>query len=273
MPLRKEPSRFLESVVVLARKAGQIILDIYESDFRVGVKEDDSPLTAADLASHHCLVEGLESLEGRAYPVISEESNHQSFEERQGFETYWLIDPLDGTKEFVKRNGEFTVNIALIHQHQPVLGVVYAPVKSLCYLAAEGCGAYRQVGDAKPERIHASHHAHQKLRVVGSRSHQTDDMAVYLSRLGEHDLVAIGSSLKLCLVADGSADIYPRIGLTSEWDTAAAHAVVREAGGEVTTLQGHPLLYNTKESLLNPYFLAFGDKSRHWWNYAHGING
>jgi len=273
MPLRKEPSRLLESVVLLARKAGQLILDIYESDFRVGVKEDDSPLTAADLASHHCLIEGLEQLEGRVYPVISEESNHQSHAERQTFETYWLIDPLDGTKEFIKRNGEFTVNIALIHQHQPVLGVVYAPVKDLCYLAAEGCGAFRQTGSATPETIRVCSSAPARLRVVGSRSHQTDDMALYLGRLGDHDMLPIGSSLKLCLVADGSADIYPRIGLTSEWDTAAAHAVVREAGGEVINLQGQPLTYNSKESLLNPYFLVYGDKSRNWWGYAHGIHG
>lgn len=273
MPLRKEPSRLLQSVVDLAKKAGRQIMDIYETDFRVGIKEDDSPLTAADLASHHCLVEGLETLEGRVFPVISEESSHQSFEERQKFETYWLIDPLDGTKEFVKRNGEFTVNVALIHRHRPVLGVVYAPAKSLCYFAAEGCGAYRQTGTDTPTSIRATPHAPSCLRVVGSRSHQTDEMALYLSRLGEHDLVTIGSSLKLCLVADGSADIYPRIGLTSEWDTAAAHAVVHEAGGQITNLHGHPLAYNTKDSLLNPYFLVFGDKSRHWWDYAHGIIG
>ena len=273
MPLRKDPSRLLLAVVDLAKRAGQQVMSVYDSDFRVGTKEDQSPLTAADLASHHCLVEGLEALEGRSYPVVSEESSQQAWEERRGFETYWLIDPLDGTREFIKRNGEFTVNVALIHQHQPVLGVVYAPVKALCYFAAEGCGAYRQTGEDAPAMIHVTAHAAARVRVVGSRSHQSDEMAVYLSRLGEHDLLAIGSSLKLCLVADGSADLYPRIGLTSEWDTAAAHAVVQEAGGKVTDLQGQPLRYNTKASLLNPYFLVFGDKSRAWWESAHGIHG
>ncbi len=273
MPLRKDPSRLLLSVVDLAKAAGQQIMSIYDSDFRVSTKEDDSPLTAADLASHHCLVEGLEAIEGRTYPIISEESDPLAHDERQRFETFWLIDPLDGTKEFIKRNGEFTVNIALIHRHQPVLGVVYAPAKSLCYFAAEGSGAYRQTAEDTPELIRVSPHAAARLRVVGSRSHQTEQMAVYLSRLGEYEMVAIGSSLKLCLVADGSADIYPRIGPTSEWDTAAAHAVVREAGGDVTNLQGHPLSYNTKPSLLNPCFLAFGDKSRRWWDHAHGIDG
>ncbi|WP_434130645.1 3'(2'),5'-bisphosphate nucleotidase CysQ [Methylocaldum sp. GT1BB] len=272
MPLRKEPSRFLETVVALAKESGRRILEIYGSDFRVGVKEDSSPLTAADLASHHCLVEGLAALRP-AYPIISEESKSLPFEERSDWETFWLIDPLDGTKEFIKRNGEFTVNVALIHRHQPVLGVVYAPAKDLCYFASEGCGAYRQIDDSPPQNIEVTTSAHHPLRVVGSRSHQTEGLAVYLNRLGEHRLVSIGSSLKLCWVAEGAADLYPRIGLTSEWDTAAAHCIVKEAGGEVTDLRGQPLLYNTKPSLLNPYFLVFGDKSRDWCRYADGIEG
>lgn len=272
MPLRKEPSRFLESVVALAKEAGRRILEIYGSDFRVGAKEDSSPLTAADLASHHCLVEGLTALRP-AYPIISEESKSLPFEERREWETFWLIDPLDGTKEFIKRNGEFTVNVALVHRHQPVLGVVYAPAKELCYFAAEGCGAYKQIDDLSPQTIEIAASARHPLRVVGSRSHQTEDLAVYLGRLGEHELVSIGSSLKLCWVAEGAADLYPRIGLTSEWDTAAAHCIVKEAGGEVTDLHGQPLRYNAKPSLLNPYFLVFGDKSRDWCRYADGIEG
>jgi 3'(2'), 5'-bisphosphate nucleotidase len=272
MPLRKEPSRFLESVVALSKEAGRRIQEIYESDFRVGVKEDNSPLTAADLASHHCLVEGLGTL-GPIYPVISEESSHVPFEERQGWETFWLIDPLDGTKEFIKRNGEFTVNVALIHRQQPVLGVVYAPAKQMCYFASEGCGAFKQAGDGEPQTIEVRSNAPARLTVVGSRSHQTGEMATYLSRLGEYELVPIGSSLKFCVVAEGAADLYPRIGPTSEWDTAAAHCVVKEAGGEVTDLRGRPLLYNAKPSLLNPYFLVFGDKSRNWFAYAEGIEG
>jgi len=270
MPIRKEPSRFLEAVVALARKAGRQILEIYGSDFRVGFKEDSSPLTAADLASHHCLAEGLAALRP-AYPLISEESKSLPFEERSGWETFWLIDPLDGTKEFIKRNGEFTVNVALIHRHRPVLGVVYAPAKALCYFASEGCGAYKQIDDSSPRRIEVTASAHHPPRVVGSRSHRTEGLALYLNRLGEHRLMSIGSSLKLCWVAEGAADLYPRIGPTSEWDTAAAHCIVKEAGGEVTDLRGEPLSYNAKPSLLNPYFLVFGDKSRDWRGYADGI--
>jgi 3'(2'), 5'-bisphosphate nucleotidase len=270
MPLRTEPSHFLEPVIALAKVAGGRIMDIYQSDFRVGVKEDHSPLTAADLASHHCLVEGLQALRP-LHPVLSEESSSLPFDERSQWETFWLIDPLDGTKEFIKRNGEFTVNIALIHRNEPVLGVVYAPAKDVCYFASEGCGAFKQVGEAEPETIRVCPNAPATVRVVGSRSHGAAALDIYLSRLGEHGLVSIGSSLKFCLVAEGSADLYPRIGLTSEWDTAAAHCIVKEAGGEVVDLSGKPLLYNTKESILNPYFLVYGDKSRDWCRYAAGI--
>lgn len=272
MPIMKEPSRFLQPVVALAVKAGQKILEIYHSDFRVGRKDDNSPLTAADLASHHCLVEGLQSLRP-LYPVVSEESADLPYEERSESETYWLIDPLDGTKEFIKRNGEFTVNIALIHQSQPVLGVVYAPALDTCYFASEGCGAFKKVGNEEPQQIYVRARAPERLTVVGSRSHQTGDLAIYLSRLGEHDLRSVGSSLKFCMVAEGIADLYPRIGLTSEWDTAAAHCIVEAAGGGVTDLRGNPLRYNTKASLLNPYFLVFGDTSREWHRYADGIEG
>jgi 3'(2'), 5'-bisphosphate nucleotidase len=271
MPIRKDPSHFIEPVIALAKDAGRRIMEIYQSEFKVGTKEDDSPLTAADLASHHCLVEGLEKLRPH-YPVLSEESKSLPYAERSAWETYWLIDPLDGTKEFVKRNGEFTVNIALIHRQVPVLGVVYAPAKDLCYFASEGCGAFRQQGTAEPETIRAEPCAPARVRVVGSRSHGGAELETYLKQVGEHELVSIGSSLKLCLVAEGSADLYPRIGLTSEWDTAAAHCVVNEAGGAVTDLHGQPLLYNAKESLLNPYFLVYGDKSsRDWSGYAAEI--
>jgi 3'(2'), 5'-bisphosphate nucleotidase len=272
MPIMKEPSRFLKPVVALALEAGRKILEIYRSDFRIGHKDDASPLTAADLAAHHCLIEGLEALRP-AYPVLSEESAEQPFEERREWETYWLIDPLDGTKEFIKRNGEFTVNIALIHQNQAVLGVVYAPALETCYFASEGCGAFKKIGDQEPRQIHVRARAPERLTVVGSRSHQSAGLAIYLSRLGEHELKSMGSSLKLCLVAEGEADIYPRIGLTSEWDTAAAHCIVETAGGGVTDLRGQALRYNTKPSLLNPYFLAFGDTSREWHRYADGIEG
>ncbi|CAL1240630.1 3'(2'),5'-bisphosphate nucleotidase CysQ [Candidatus Methylocalor cossyra] len=270
MPLRKEPSHLLEPVITLAKKAGKRIMEVYQSEFRVGVKEDCSPLTAADLASHHCLMEGLDLLRPR-YPVLSEESSTVPFTERSAWELFWLVDPLDGTKDFIQRNDEFTVNVALIHRNRPVLGVVYAPAKAACYFASEGCGAFRQVGDGEPEGIHVRAEAHCPVRVVGSRSHRSEELDRYLSRLGPHQLVSVGSSLKFCLVAEGAADLYPRMGPTSEWDTAAAHCIVREAGGEVTDLAGRPLLYNKQESILNPHFLAFGDKSKDWCRFAEGL--
>jgi 3'(2'), 5'-bisphosphate nucleotidase len=267
-PIMKEPSRWLKSVVSLAKTAGQRVMDIYRSDFRVGFKDDQSPLTAADLASHHCLYEGLSQLSA-SFPVLSEESTDVPFEDRSAWETYWLIDPLDGTKEFIKRNGEFTVNVALIHQTRSVLGVVYAPALDVCYFAAENCGAFKQVDGGAYEVIGASLKARQPPVVVGSRSHESAESDAYLSSLGEHELRSIGSSLKFCLVAEGAADLYPRLGPTSEWDTAAAQCVVESAGGKVTDLSGQPLRYNTKQSLLNPHFLVFGDSSKNWRCHAN----
>jgi 3'(2'), 5'-bisphosphate nucleotidase len=266
-PIMKEPSRWLKSVVKLAKEAGRRVLTIYQSDFRVGVKDDKSPLTAADLASHHCLVEGLSRLSS-VYPILSEESKEVAYKERSAWETYWLIDPLDGTKEFIKRNGEFTVNIALVHQNRSVLGVVYAPVLDVCYFGAENCGAFKQTNGGAYEVINVRMPAPGKPIVVGSRSHGSADVSSYLAKLSSYELRSIGSSLKFCLVAEGQADLYPRLGLTSEWDTAAAQCVVEAAGGKVTDLAGKPLRYNTKESLLNPYFLAYGDGSRDWLSYA-----
>lgn len=263
----REPSRWLKAVVNLARDAGSKVLKIYHSDFRVGTKDDNSPLTAADLASHHCLMEGLSRLSS-VYPILSEESKSVAFEERAEWETYWLLDPLDGTKEFVKRNGEFTINIALIHQNRSVLGVVYAPVLDVCYFAAENCGAFKQTVGGDYQNISVRMHAPLRPIVVGSRSHGSPESAAYLNNLGSYELRSVGSSLKFCLVAEGAADLYPRLGPTSEWDTAAAQCVVETAGGKVIDLDGNPLLYNTKESLLNPYFLAFGDSSKEWRHFA-----
>lgn len=252
----------------IARKAGAAIMEIYQTeDFSIEAKSDDSPLTAADLASHHCIIEGLEALQP-AFPVLSEESDKIPFEERSQWQTYWLIDPLDGTKEFIKRNGQFTVNIALIHDHKPVLGVVYVPATDVCYFAAQGAGAFKQEGSESAQSIQVRKQAGEKLIIAGSRSHRTGELDDYLAKLGPHEFHPIGSSLKFCLVAEGKADLYPRIGLTCEWDTGAAQAVVECAGGEVITITGEPLLYNTKEALLNPYFLVFGDDSRDWASYA-----
>jgi 3'(2'), 5'-bisphosphate nucleotidase len=248
-----------------ARRAGYKVLKIYASEFGSELKGDQSPLTAADLAAHRCLKEALLPT---GFPILSEEEQALPFAERSKWETYWLIDPLDGTKEFISRNGEFTVNVALVRHHEPVIGVVYVPVQDTAYYAASGTGAFKQIKEAKPEAI-CVRKAPAKLVIVGSRSHQTPLMQAYLAKLdAEYELISIGSSLKFCLVAEGRADLYPRLGPTSEWDTAAAQCVVVEAGGFVVDLAGKPLRYNTKDSILNPYFLAYGDDSRDWLAYV-----
>jgi len=254
-------SELLPAVLRLSEAAGEAILDIYNNDFAVEYKADESPLTAADLAAHELIDAGLRELTPDI-PIISEESCDVPFAERQTWQRYWLVDPLDGTKEFVKKTGEFTVNIALIENHQPVLGVVHVPVKKVSYYAALDSGAYRHGDDGVHEFIQ-TREATTPLVVVGSRSHKGDlDQA--LAKLGEHTMTSMGSSLKLCLVAEGSADLYPRLAPTCEWDTAAAHAIVRVAGGQVTDLEGQPLRYNTKDEYLNPHFLVFGDSRRNW---------
>lgn len=261
-----EPQTLLNEVITIARRAGNEILAIYNSDFAVEVKDDRSPLTAADRASHQAISGALTRLTPDI-PVMSEESAAVDFSVRSRWSRFWLVDPLDGTKEFIKRNGEFTVNIALIDGHEPVLGVVHVPVLDRDYYGCRGVGAFRRDGAAAPRQIRVSCPAQDPVRVVGSRSHGGDSLNVFLERLGRHELVAMGSSLKLCLVAEGAADVYPRLGPTSEWDTAAAQAVVEAAGGRVTGLDGAPLRYNQKAEVLNPHFLVFGDPSRNWAGY------
>ena len=256
----------IQAVNQIAREAGDAILEIYQQDFEVTTKDDDSPLTQADLASHRHIVQALEALTPDT-PILSEESASVPFETRRQWRRYWLIDPLDGTREFVKRNGEFTVNIALIEDHRPVLGVVHAPVLNTTWYGIPGEGAWRQEGNEPPQPIEVVSKARTPLQVAGSRSHAGDSLKRFLEKVGEHQIVSMGSSLKLCLVADGRADIYPRLGPTSEWDTAAAQAVVEAAGGRVTDTHLAPLTYNRKESLLNPHFLVFGDTSRDWSAY------
>ncbi|MEM9058115.1 MAG: 3'(2'),5'-bisphosphate nucleotidase CysQ [Pseudomonadota bacterium] len=256
-------SSTLPKVLDIARDAGKAILEIYEQDFDVEHKADDSPLTAADLAAHKKIVAGLAALEP-ALPVLSEESAQQPFAERAHWQRYWLVDPLDGTKEFIKRNGEFTVNIALIDNHEPVLGVVHVPVLNTDYYGARGVGAFRQKDDDEPAAIRVASGDVGMPRVVGSRSHRGASLDAYLERLGEHEMVPMGSSLKFCVVAEGKADVYPRLGPTSEWDTAAAHAVVDCAGGKVLAVSGEPLRYNAKEDILNPHFVVIGNGSRDW---------
>jgi len=250
-------SDLLTRVLEIANDAGTAIMEIYRRDFDVELKDDRSPLTEADRASHRIIVDRLRQLEP-LLPVLSEESSADELGDRLSWPRYWLVDPLDGTKEFIKRNGEFTVNIALIEQHAPVLGVVVAPAIDVAYSAANGVGAFRHSG-GRTEPIRVQRPAAEPLRVVGSRSHASPELAAFLDRIGPHELKPMGSSLKICLVAEGAADLYPRLGPTSEWDTAAAQAVLICAGGSMMDLTGEPLVYNARESLLNPHFLALGD--------------
>lgn len=256
-------SELLVEVTRLAQRAGNAILSVYGEQFEVTHKTDQSPLTMADLRSHEIISQGLRALTPDL-PVLSEEDSDISFEQRQQWRRYWLVDPLDGTKEFVSRNGEFTVNIALIDNHVPVLGVVHVPVTSTTYTGATGVGAFRQIDGQTPEPLRVRAPAASPLRIVGSRSHRGDTLDQYLPKLAPYELVAVGSSLKFCLVAEGSADFYPRFGPTSEWDTAAAQAVVEAAGGAVVKTNGEQLRYNTKADILNPHFLVYGDRSRDW---------
>jgi 3'(2'), 5'-bisphosphate nucleotidase len=260
-------SALLDPVAELAKQAGKEILAVYNSEeFSVQEKDDKSPLTAADLASHHAIVKGLTALTADI-PILSEESASLPYSERAAWQRYWLVDPLDGTREFIKRNGEFTVNIALIDAGVPVLSVVHVPVTDVTYLACRGLGAFKQQQGGARQAITVRKLGEGPVMVVGSRSHRGDSLIQFLEKLGDHDMVGMGSSLKLCLVAEGAADIYPRLGPTSEWDTAAAQCIVEQAGGFVTDTAMEPLRYNTKDSLLNPFFLVFGDDSRDWSAY------
>jgi len=258
----------LEQVMGIAREAGARIMEVYETDFSVRRKDDSSPLTAADLAAHRTIVARLADLRP-TLPVLSEESaGGTAAAERYEWSRYWLVDPLDGTREFVKRNGEFTVNIAMVDAHAPVLGVVYVPVTGTCYFGGMGLGAYKQDRGATSEAIRVRTLPEGRITVAGSRSHGDAATRAFIKNLGaglaEVELVSIGSSLKTCLVAEGRADVYVRFGPTSEWDTAAAQCVVEEAGGQLTDIERNALRYNTKESLLNPPFLAFGDANVDW---------
>ena len=258
-----ELRQFIEPVVDLAIQAGDAILEVYATDFDVQEKADASPLTQADMASHRRIDRGLRALTPDI-PVLSEESGLPDYAERSQWETYWLVDPLDGTKEFVNRNGEFTVNIALIDKNRPVFGVVHVPVKNKTYFGCAGYGAELRSTDASPARIGVADKSANPARVVGSRSHRGSSLDGFLLNLGEYEMHPMGSSLKFCLVAEGAADVYPRLGPTSEWDTAAAQAIVEQAGGSVVTLDGKPLSYNSKSDILNPYFLVIGPEDRDW---------
>ncbi len=254
----------LTELNLTAKEAGKKILEIYNDESRfqvVDFKADDSPLTQADKAAHEVITSRLAALTPDI-PVLSEEGGHHDYESRKDWTKFWLVDPLDGTKEFIKRNGEFTVNIALIDQGKAVMGVVYVPVQDLTYYAAQGQGAFKQAGEEEAEKISVSSFGmnDEGLRIVCSRSHMSAEVEAYIEQFEAPQTVSMGSSLKLVLVAEGKADIYPRLGPTMEWDTAAAHAIVQEAGGEVIDHESKQTLVYHKENLLNPYFIVFGKR-------------
>ena len=260
-PLQRE--RLCVDVCALAREAGDAILEVYDSDFAVEHKDDRSPLTAADIASHKVIVAGLSTL-APELPVLSEESAEIPYLERARWTRYWLVDPLDGTREFVKRNGEFTVNIALIEYGRPLLGVVQAPVTGELWYAWDDGGAFGQSSPtAHARRLHTRPRA-VPLVVPGSRSHGSEREAELLSRVGAFEKLPLGSSLKFCRIAEGAADLYLRLGPTSEWDTAAAQCVLEQAGGGVIDFSGRPLRCNAHETLLNGDFIAYGDPATDW---------
>lgn len=253
-----------KEVGIIARQAGAVIMDIYknEADFGIEHKADNSPLTRADKAANDVINEGLEKLAFQA-PILSEENKEIPYSVRKNYEYFWMVDPLDGTKEFIKRNGEFTVNIALIHKNEVVFGVVYVPVLKELYWAVKGQGAYSYIGETEKNLSAAKFHINDTyLKVVASRSHLNDDTKAFVEHLDDPELVSKGSSLKLLLIASGEADLYPRLAPTMEWDTAAAQIIVEEAGGHVLQAGTNKAVVYNKENLLNPYFLCKGNEQK-----------
>jgi 3'(2'), 5'-bisphosphate nucleotidase len=257
----------IQQIITIARQAGEIILQVYQQDFAVMDKADHSPVTQADLQAHQHIQARLHALTPE-WPVLSEESPPQEIAERLRWRRYWLVDPLDGTREFIKKNGEFTVNIALIDNGNVVLGVVHAPVPGTTWWGEQGKGAYRQQGSQalQPLRVSEPPFGDRQWRVVGSRSHVTPQQQAFMQRLPGAQLMSVGSSIKLCMVAEGSADLYPKFGPTSEWDTAAGQAVVEAAGGQVLAWPGlTPLRYNQRpDTLINPDFMACARPDDYW---------
>ncbi|MCW8887136.1 MAG: 3'(2'),5'-bisphosphate nucleotidase CysQ [Motiliproteus sp.] len=262
----------LTQIMTIAQEAGEAIMAIYQrpSDLQVETKDDQTPVTEADLMAHRHIVANLQRLTPEI-PILSEESDPDAIQERRTWPKHWLVDPLDGTKEFIKRNGEFTVNIALIENGRSVLGVVYAPVSRTLYAGVPGFGAIKQDGQGKQASIKTKPLApFKKISMVVSRSHPNPRLDSYqqqLQKLAPVTTTPMGSSLKLCLIADGLADIHIRLGRTCEWDIAAADAVLTAAGGRLTDLQGNPIRYNQKADLFNPDFLVVGDSQIDWLKY------
>lgn len=256
--------QYCEIAKQLALQAGQSIMQYYADPGRANsqLKADHTPVTAADLAAHNIIVEGLQNTYPDI-PILSEEAPAFDYATRQRWQRYWLVDPLDGTREFLKGSGEFTVNIALVEGHTPVVGVVYSPVYEQLYFACRNQRAFLQFGSTVTPLMTSSANVTQ-LRLAKSRSHGQKNLEKMLCLLQDYNSIPMGSSLKTCLVAAGEADVYPRFGATSEWDTAASHCILAAAGGNIIDVCGRELRYNTKASLLNPWFLAVGDLTIDW---------
>lgn len=268
----------LQKIIKIAEGAAEKIMQVYLNmdELSISHKADDSPLTQADMAAHHYICDQLKAIS--QFPILSEESKNISAAERLSWPTYWLVDPLDGTKEFIAKNDEFTVNIALIHQYKVILGVVYVPVTRVCYFAAKGMGATK-IQNGVSQKIHARTLANSiaqgELMLVGSRRHGSDEIETLIVDLKKQlcdkiELISQGSSLKFCALAEGKADLYPRLALTCEWDTAAAQIILEEAGGAVLNPDLSPMQYNTKEELLNPFFWAIADNCKQWQTILKG---
>ena len=243
-------------------EAGHKIMEFYDKEFDITIKKDSSPLTKADLAANRLINHNLSSI-NKNIPILSEESL-VDWNKRKTWTKYWLVDPLDGTKEFIKKNGEFTVNIALIENNKPVIGIIYLPAKSLLYYAKQNNGSFRINTIDRLESLHQAQNIKvkknpegDKVRIIGSRSHSNSKTREWiLNNFNSYTNVSSGSSLKFCKIAEGKADIYPRFGPTSEWDIAAGHIILKEAGGQLLTLDNKEILYNTKDNLINPEFIA-----------------
>lgn len=257
----------LEAVEQIAQEVGHIILEIYHSgDYRAEVKADQTPVTSADLEAHHLLCDRLSTLTPQ-WPVLSEEHANIAFHERRQWDHYWLVDPIDGTQEFVSRTGDFSTMIALIAYGEPVLGLVYAPVSDTCYYALKGKGAYKRQGDHPAKAIHSQHYecVPGKITIAVSRVQKQAKLRSVLSDSFSYDFIPLGSaSLKSCLVAEGMADCYVRLGPTGEWDVGAPLIILEEAGGTLLDLQLQTMSFNCHESLINPDFIGIGDENLPW---------
>lgn len=256
-----------DQAVLIAKTAGAKILELYLPDIAVTQKSDHTPLTAADLAANKIIISQLKKINDEL-PVLTEESCAVPVDERTSWDTYWLVDPLDGTREFIKQNGEFSVNIALIHKGAPLIGVVHAPVLDITYLACRKTGAWKQIGEDEPRKINVRSAPSKHVTVaIGWASQFSQELERFLKNLGDHKELRMAGALKSCLVAEGRADIYAGLGPTGEWDTAAAQCIVEEAGGKITDTKMKRLRYNTRDSLINPDFFAFGSSSHNWSDY------